>query len=409
MEETVGRLVLASASPRRKEILEHAGFGLAVVPSGVEEHIRGESPAEVVENLASDKAGQVAARLGQEGACVVGADTVVVLDGRILGKPKDEQEACQMLATLAGRSHQVLTGVCIVWEGVPRVFSEKTEVWVSPMSQEEIQAYVSTGEPMDKAGAYGIQGAFAKYVERIDGDYLNVVGFPLNHFCRVYKNLKEGRAAIFDLDGTLADTLESIAHCTNRALGELGYGPLETDAYRYYAGDGAKELLKRALAASGDTEGERLPEMEAIYGRIFQEDCMYHVQPFDGIPETVRGLKNMGYRVAVLSNKPHARTVDVISALFGEGVFDAVQGQVDGIPRKPCPDGALALAEQFGVRPENCLYMGDTDTDMQTACAAGMYAVGVLWGFRDRGELMDNGAQVLVDRPQEILGIAARR
>ena len=113
--------------------------------------------------------------------------------------------------------------------------------------------------------------------------------------------------------------------------------------------------------------------------------------------------------MAVLSNKPHARTVDVISALFGGGVFDAVQGQVDGIPRKPCPDGALALAEQFGVRPENCLYMGDTDTDMQTACAAGMYAVGVLWGFRDRGELMDNGAQVLVDRPQEILGIAARR
>ena len=125
MEDTVGRLVLASASPRRKEILEHAGFGLAVVPSGVEEHIRGESPAEVVENLASDKAGQVAARLGQEGACVVGADTVVVLDGRILGKPKDEQEACQMLAALAGRSHQVLTGVCIVWEGVPRVFSDR--------------------------------------------------------------------------------------------------------------------------------------------------------------------------------------------------------------------------------------------------------------------------------------------
>ena len=289
------------------------------------------------------------------------------------------------------------------------MFSEKTDVTISPMREEEITSYIETNDGMDKAGAYGIQGIFARYVEKIEGDYWNVVGFPLNHFCRVYRNLTEGRAAVFDLDGTLADTLESIAHCTNQALESIGYEPLETDCYRYYAGDGAKMLLTRALIASGDTKLSRLEEIEPIFSEIFEKGCMYHVKPYDGIVETVQGLRDMGYRVAVLSNKRHERTKDVVTALFGEGVFDEVQGQTEGIRRKPSPDGALAIAERLGVKPENCLYFGDTNTDMQTACAAGMYGVGVLWGFRDRRELIDSGAQVLVDKPQEILMIAARR
>ena len=211
------------------------------------------------------------------------------------------------------------------------------------------------------------------------------------------------KAAIFDLDGTLADTLASIAHSATMALEQLGFPALPLDNYRYYAGDGAQELMKRALAACGDTACSRLEEIMPVYAAIFEKECMYQVHPYDGIPEVLEALKQQGLKIAVLSNKPDARTHDVVRDLFGTELFDYVQGQTEKIRRKPCPDGALEIARVFDVKPEECLYCGDTNTDMQTAVAAGMFPIGVLWGFRDRQELLDNGAKVLAEVPADIL------
>ena len=239
------------------------------------------------------------------------------------------------------------------------------------------------------------------------------------------------KACIFDLDGTLADTVVSIAHSGNQTLAAFGYAALPEQNYNYYAGDGAKELTRRFLSAareikqSGrqeDTEriladaphewqrAERIPDTDAEfqavfaeYRRIFARDCMYRVKPFDGIPELLSELRRRGIRTAVLSNKPHIQTIDVVEKIFGKNLFDWVQGQQDGIPKKPAPDGALRIAERFSVRPEECIYSGDTNTDMQTGNAAGMLTLGVLWGFRDEKELLDNHAAALLRKPEELL------
>lgn len=211
------------------------------------------------------------------------------------------------------------------------------------------------------------------------------------------------KAAVFDLDGTLADTLESISTAANKTLNMLGYGDLPTENYKYYAGDGAKALMLRVLRDSGDVQGSRLDEMAPIYADVFEEYCMYKVHPYAGIPELIRDLKKRGMKIAVLTNKPHKRALDVLAELFEEGTFDYIQGQSDDIPRKPDPAGAFMITDAFGVAPEECIYLGDTDTDMQTGRAAGMFTIGVLWGFRDEQELLSNGAQALAKTPAEVL------
>lgn len=217
------------------------------------------------------------------------------------------------------------------------------------------------------------------------------------------------KACIFDLDGTLADTIESIWYSSNEALAAVGLPPQPMDDYKYYAGDGAKVLIERALTAAGDINLAHFDRAYAVYGDFFKKDCTYKVTVFDGMKETLDALKARGLKLAVLSNKPHARSIDVVNKLFGEGYFDMVRGQVDGVPRKPAPDGAVKIAEAFGVRPDECLYVGDTNTDMQTGRGAGMYTVGVLWGFRPRKELEENRAMEIISRPSQLLEIAARK
>lgn len=217
------------------------------------------------------------------------------------------------------------------------------------------------------------------------------------------------KACIFDLDGTLADTIESIWWSSNEALAAVGLPPQPMEDYKYYAGDGAKVLIEKALAAAGDKELKNFEKAYAIYGDFFKKDCTYKVTVFDGIRETLDALKQRGFKLAVLSNKPHARSLDVVNKLFGSGYFDMVQGQVDGVPRKPAPDGALKIAKAFGVRPDECLYVGDTNTDMQTGRGAGMFTVGVLWGFRPRKELEENRAMEIISHPSELVKIADRR
>lgn len=179
-------MILASASPRRLELLRQVGLDPQVEPSRVEEVIASQEPAQVVMELSRQKAEDIARLHWGENVVIIGSDTVVAVDGMILGKPKDRDEAIRMLGRLQGRSHQVFTGVTLA-DGASRrmvTFYEETIVHVYPMSQEQIAAYADTGEPMDKAGAYGIQGKFAAYIRGIEGDYTNVVGLPVGRVCQ---------------------------------------------------------------------------------------------------------------------------------------------------------------------------------------------------------------------------------
>lgn len=179
------RWILASASPRRKELLEKLGVEFEVCPAQGEEKITEKQPSELVMELAGQKAEEVAGRTGGD-VLVLGADTIVVFQGKALGKPADEQDACRMLEMLSGNVHEVYTGVALINQktGEKKRFFEKTEVFMSPMEKKEILDYIASGEPMDKAGAYGIQGIGAKFIHRINGDYYNVVGLPIS---RIYR------------------------------------------------------------------------------------------------------------------------------------------------------------------------------------------------------------------------------
>ena len=180
-------IILASNSPRRKELLTLTGFDFTIQSADVDESTIETNPSKVVEDLSYKKAKAVY-DLQDNDCIVIGSDTVVAIDDIILGKPVDEADAFRMIQLLQGKSHYVYTGVTLLGDKIQNTFSEKTEVFVYPMSDEEILNYIATGEPMDKAGAYGIQGYFAIYIKGIHGEYNNVVGLPV---ARVYQELKK--------------------------------------------------------------------------------------------------------------------------------------------------------------------------------------------------------------------------
>lgn len=191
----MSRIILASASPRRRELLSQIGIEFEVITSDAEEKTGSTDPSEMVQELSALKAIDVYQKLSQESrkdVIIIGADTLVAFKGKVMGKPADEQRAEEMLTSLQGNTHQVYTGVTLVWQepaGIcKRTFYEKTDVTMFPMSPEEIRNYIATKEPMDKAGAYGIQGKCAAYIKGIAGDYNNVVGLPIG---RLYQELQK--------------------------------------------------------------------------------------------------------------------------------------------------------------------------------------------------------------------------
>ena len=182
------RVILASQSPRRRELLNLVGIAHEVQPADIDEsYLAGERPREHAERLARGKTAVIARR--EPDALVIGSDTIVVVDGDVLGKPVDELDAVRMLERLAGRSHVVVTAVAVAWRGETRSAVEEVGVTFHPMSRAEIDAYIATGEPMDKAGAYGIQGYGATIVSRVDGDYFAVMGLPLQRLTRVLASI----------------------------------------------------------------------------------------------------------------------------------------------------------------------------------------------------------------------------
>ena len=213
------------------------------------------------------------------------------------------------------------------------------------------------------------------------------------------------KVAIFDLDGTLTDTLESMAVAGNKTLESVGLEKRSVEEYKYFAGDGADTLVRRMLVAAGDSECKLFDKAYNLYRKEFAIDCTYKVKTYDGIMEMVKQMKEKEMKLAVLSNKPHARAVEVVYKFFGEGLFDIVQGQVDGVAKKPDPQGAILIAKKLGVETNECLYVGDTDVDMKTGKSADMFTVGVLWGFRDEEVLRTNGADRIVSKPSEIIDL----
>lgn len=207
------------------------------------------------------------------------------------------------------------------------------------------------------------------------------------------------RAVLFDLDGTLTDTLQDIADAMNRSLRLHGLPEWPLDAYRYLVGDGAKKLAQRAVR---DRQALAV-SVQREYQAYYQAHTQVATRPYDGVPEMLHALQARGIPMAVFSNKPDADTKNVVAHFFPEIRWAVVRGQVEGIPVKPDPSGALAAAEKLGVLPGEVLYLGDTATDMHCARNAGMQPVGALWGFRTADELQEAGALMLAEHPEDIL------
>ncbi len=213
------------------------------------------------------------------------------------------------------------------------------------------------------------------------------------------------KAVIFDLDGTLANSLESIAHCANMALNAFGFNSFELQRYKNFVGDGADTLIMRCLKAAGDEKLEYFKRVYEKYKELFKTGCLYNVKAYDGIEELLNNLKQSKIKTAVLSNKPHERTVDVVNSLFGNELIDIVLGHSEDREKKPSAQGARLIADKLGVSVSQCVYAGDTNVDMLTGKNAEMLTVGVLWGFRQKDELIKNGADIIVSEPSEIYDI----
>lgn len=215
------------------------------------------------------------------------------------------------------------------------------------------------------------------------------------------------KCCIFDLDGTLVNSIYAIQTAVNRTLESLGLRQISVEETKVYVGDGYKKLMERALKACGDGELALYEESLVRYQAFFKECCMYRVEPYEGIRELLDFLKAGGVKIAVLSNKPHLRAVENVEGVFGKGYFDLVSGEreSEGIRRKPAPDGVFMCAKELGADIRECLYLGDTNTDMETGLAAGADTVGVTWGFRDRAELEAFSPAYLADRPSQVIEI----
>jgi phosphoglycolate phosphatase len=207
-------------------------------------------------------------------------------------------------------------------------------------------------------------------------------------------------AVLFDLDGTLADTIADLANATNHALTQLGCPTHPVAEYRHMVGDGAHTLCQRALPAGRQ---DRAEEAVRLMRAHYREHCFDLTRLYPGIPELVAELHRRRLRLAVLSNKPDDFTKRMIAHYFPQSPFAVVSGQVPDVPLKPDPTSALQIAKTMGVPPAEWFYLGDTNTDMRTARAAGMRAVGVLWGFRERAELIESGAEFLAQTPDDVL------
>ena len=211
------------------------------------------------------------------------------------------------------------------------------------------------------------------------------------------------KAVIFDLDGTLLYTLDSISLSCNKVLEAHRLPPVTHEQLKHFVGDGVIDLMRRAFSA-GMSEETVDENIVAEFRAHFKEDCDYHVKPYEGIPALIRWLKEKGILVACNTNKPHENAVKLIHKHFGDD-FDAVLGQQDDIPKKPDKTGALKIVSSFGLKPNEVVYVGDSDVDMFTAKNAALHSIGAAWGYRGEDELKNSGAEFTAKTPIEIIDI----
>lgn len=212
------------------------------------------------------------------------------------------------------------------------------------------------------------------------------------------------KGIVFDLDGTLLNTIEDLAGSTNTMLKRRGYPVHEVEAYKYFVGTGVADLVRRALPVYLKDEkiiSQCVDEMREEYNkRMTLKTC-----PYPGIPELLNKLAELGIELAILSNKPHPATKLITAQLLSKWEFKSVLGERLDVPRKPDPKGALETAKHLEIEPEELLYLGDSGVDMVTANNAGMYGVGAAWGFRTADELKENGAKAIIFHPLELLNL----
>ena len=210
------------------------------------------------------------------------------------------------------------------------------------------------------------------------------------------------KICVFDLDGTLLNTLDSIAYYVNKALEKNGYGSVPTEKIRQFIGHGARNLVTRALEYTG-AENPDIDRILAEYVELYNSDATYLVNPYEGITEMFAALKNAGVSMAVLSNKPHSSTADIIETVFGTDYFYKCEGQREGVPIKPDPTSTLEIIKGFDKR--GCYYIGDSPSDVKTAQNAGVHSIAVTWGFRSKEELSAAQPEFIAEKPSDITDI----
>jgi phosphoglycolate phosphatase len=211
------------------------------------------------------------------------------------------------------------------------------------------------------------------------------------------------QAAIFDLDGTLLDTIEDLTDSMNAALAALGFPARTIEESKALVGDGLSTFIRRALPEKERNNPESIRRLNEAMRAEYRIRSAVKTRPYPGIQEMLDRLEAEGVPLAILSNKPHAATLSVVAHFFPRTAFRPILGARETVPIKPDPAGALEIASLLEILPGRILYLGDTNTDMQTATAAGMFAVGAVWGFRTPAELRASGAQALADRPADVL------
>lgn len=210
------------------------------------------------------------------------------------------------------------------------------------------------------------------------------------------------KCVIFDLDGTVLDTISTITYYVNKVFIEEGIEPVLEEDCKYYAGNGALKLIERSLASRGITDEPTVERILAVYKRYYDDEPLYLTKPFEGIKEMLASLRSCGYKLAVVSNKPHTASYPIVRHFFGDA-FDAITGAVDGVPVKPDPTLPLRVLESLGIDKSDSIFVGDTYVDMETGKNLGSKKIiGVLWGFRKREELEGAGANAVVSTAEEL-------
>lgn len=215
------------------------------------------------------------------------------------------------------------------------------------------------------------------------------------------------KTIIFDLDGTLLDTLADLAASANHTMEQMGYPTHPLESYRYFVGNGVPKLLERCLPEDKRTE-ENIAAARKLFAEYYNVHFADKTKPYEGVPELLGSLRKSGVKMAVASNKSDEFTQSIVKKFFGD-IFDAVQGARENVPKKPAPDIAFGIMERLGAVPVNTYFAGDSNVDMYTAKNAGLTAIGCLWGFRTKEELLDGGADFLAEKPSDIYDIIMKR